>query len=285
MKSLVKFFAFLLCFFGTASEIKSQQYPCTVIDVRGSRYGDSMWLFTVEGTTDGYDNGWDGLKMFGSTLAPQLFAVGSDLRNYQVYTSSNIHGVDIAFRKGEDLQYVFYFKHYEISSGYQQLYLLDKKTMTVVDIYSENSQYSFSCETGDDENRFSILTYLSNSASSEETESTTDTFTEITDSVINNEESVSDPADLSSTVKDKGKNKTKEKNAVRAFSVNGDLVIDNTLSGKAKVTITGVSNGQMLQSYEVSAQSITTIRAGLKKGAYVVNVSSENVDYSITIVV
>ena len=52
----------------------AQDLTGTRIDVQGTRFSDQMWLFSVASCTYGFDNGWDGFKMFGTTLAPQIFA-------------------------------------------------------------------------------------------------------------------------------------------------------------------------------------------------------------------
>jgi hypothetical protein len=282
MKTFYKALAALLIFSACNIDLHAQQYPCTVIDVMGSRYGDSMWLFTVEGTTDGYDNGWDGYKMFGSSLAPQIFAVGSDLNNYQVYTSSNIHGVNISFRKGEDSQYTLYFKHYDLSLGYQQLYLLDKKTMAVTDIYNDGTQYSFTSEVGDTEDRFVMLTYL-------ETKDDTDNGTgdgtspnDGTDTDDNSDGTVDEEDDEVSNPekknpKGKGHNKKPDHpkfKSFRVFAVDGNIVLDNPFNSKAKVVVVDARSGRTIRKDLIPAGKISTIRTNLKKGAYIVNVSA-----------
>ena len=50
--------------------VAAQSRTCTVIDVTDGYYTDRVWVFSVAGTTDGFDNGWDGYK-FLSTSAPQ----------------------------------------------------------------------------------------------------------------------------------------------------------------------------------------------------------------------
>jgi hypothetical protein len=287
MKTSLKIMFILVLISGVITDLKSQQYPCTVIDVRGSRYGDSMWLFTVAGTTDGFDNGWDGFKMFGSSLAPQIFAVGSDLKNYQVYTSSNIHGANISFRKGEDSQYTLYFKHYDLSLGYQQLYLLDKKNMVITDIYAVGSQYSFSCESGDAEERFRVLAYLESNGSSEGS-GQSDTTTEeggivnndgsgVEDSndnysSDNNEESVPDGSSSGSKDK-KGKPEKAKDKSFRVFAVEGNVVVDNLAELNAEVVIIDARTGVVIKRDFVAGKKITILNTNLKKGAYIVNIS------------
>lgn len=296
MKTFNKALTALMIFSACSFDLNAQQYPCTVIDVMGSRYGDSMWLFTVEGTTDGYDNGWDGYKMFGSTLAPQMFAVGSDLNNYQVYTSSNIHGVNISFRKGEDSQYTLNFKHYDMNLGYQQLYLLDKKTMAVTDIYADGTQYVFTSETGDPEDRFSVLTYIETSSTADggttDGTGTADNSEGTTDgagTVDNSDGTVAEEDEVDSTPDTKVKDNKNKKDRtgsqnIKVFAVNGDIVVDNKDNSEAEVLIVDSGTGRVVLKNVIAAEKISTIKANLKKGMYIVNVSTDSSETSTTIV-
>ena len=72
------------------SQVSAQNLVATRIDVKGSIYSDKMWIFTVATCTRNYDNGWDGFKMFGSPITPQLYALEPD-GNYQIDVIPNIN--------------------------------------------------------------------------------------------------------------------------------------------------------------------------------------------------
>ncbi|MEI6817957.1 MAG: hypothetical protein WCL14_15220, partial [Bacteroidota bacterium] len=50
----------------------------TTIDIKGSRFADRMWIITNPSCTHGFDNGWDGRKLSGTVLTPQLYASEPD---------------------------------------------------------------------------------------------------------------------------------------------------------------------------------------------------------------
>ena len=273
LKSAVAFLIVVLCMQTTIA----QEYPCTIIDVKGSRYGDSMWLFTVEGTTDGYDNGWDGLKMFGSTLAPQMWALSSCDRKLQVYTSSNVNGVEIGFRPGEDTNYTFTFRHHYLSNGYQELYLFDKVAMKTIDIYAERSTYSFTCNPGDLEQRFTIIA-LTESVQEDQNDETVEDVTEVVQvPVIEPVDNTDNSTDVGKGNNGKGNsnNKGNNKKELKAFVADSHLIVDNPYDKKGKVKVYNARNGRMVKQYNVDANSITTIPVDEPSGTYVINVEVE----------
>jgi hypothetical protein len=130
----------------------------TLIEVDGPHYSDRMWLFSQTGCTHNFDNGWDGRKMFGSALAPQIFAVEPD-GNYQVDAVDDINNTLIAFQPGEDTEYTLSFTHQNVAGKYARIYMLDLKDGKIIDITQSGSKYSFIADTTTTyTNRFLIIT-------------------------------------------------------------------------------------------------------------------------------
>ncbi len=130
----------------------------TRIDVNGSRFSDKMWVFTNPNCSHGFDNGWDGSKFLGSSLAPQIYAMETD-GDYQVNSVDNINNTNIGFLAGEDATYTLKFTHENSSSKYSNLYLVDLQENTTTDITQSGTTYSFSApKTAQPVNRFKIIT-------------------------------------------------------------------------------------------------------------------------------
>ncbi|MDR3652979.1 MAG: hypothetical protein P4L34_08420 [Paludibacter sp.] len=130
----------------------------TLIEVVGSRTSDRMWLFSNPACTRNFDNGWDGTKLFGTVLSPQIFAEEND-GNYQIDAVDDINDTKIGFQAGEDINYTFTFTHQNLASKYAGVYLVDSVENKIVDITESGSTYSFVAEsTPTTVNRFKIVT-------------------------------------------------------------------------------------------------------------------------------
>ena len=130
---------------------------CTRIDVKGSNYADRMWIFTTPACTRGFDNGWDGRKLFGSCLAPQIYAMEED-GNYQVNAVDDINNTILGFKPGVDTVYTLTFTHQNKDSRYQKLYLMDLTENKTIEITNTGSQYTFNSGLGvAAESRFKII--------------------------------------------------------------------------------------------------------------------------------
>ncbi|MDP4238207.1 MAG: G8 domain-containing protein [Bacteroidota bacterium] len=130
----------------------------TLIEVKGTNFSDRMWIFSQPGCTHHFDNGWDGAKLMGSALTPQLYAVESD-GNYQVDAVDDMNNTKLGFQAGEDVEYTMTFTHQNIKSKYAGVYLMDNVENKTVDITESGSTYSFLAEsTFKAVNRFNIIT-------------------------------------------------------------------------------------------------------------------------------
>lgn len=117
-------------------------------------YSDMLYLLEHLDFEEGFENGWDGHKLFGESVAPQLYAVTPD-GNMAVNCVPTYEGVVLGFKAGEqDKNYTFRFEYDDES---QPLYLLDISTNTCTQIMNEN-HYSFITSDNEAHNRF-VLTY------------------------------------------------------------------------------------------------------------------------------
>jgi hypothetical protein len=116
-----------------------------------SGYRDHAVLLAREDFTDGYDAAWDGRKVFGTSAAPQMYAMSTD-GEMAVNCSPELDGTVLCFQKGnEDSQYTFMFTY----NGEEILYLNDVKDQTSTLISNENT-YRFTSAESDNEARFVI---------------------------------------------------------------------------------------------------------------------------------
>ncbi len=138
--------------------ISSTDLVSTMIDLTGQHYSDRMWIFTEPSCTRNFDNGWDGRKILGSSLAPQIFAIEPD-GDYQVNSVSDMHNTDIAFQAGDEVEYTLKFTHENIQQQYAGVYLLDLIENKTVDVTQSGSTYTFATAQSDaPAKRFKILT-------------------------------------------------------------------------------------------------------------------------------
>jgi len=141
----------------------------TAIDVYSEHYNDRLWIFTDSLCTSGFDNGWDGLKMQGSTYAPQIYAAGADGSNYQIAGVSTMNNTDIGLVAGIDQSYTLKFTHQNAADRYQKIYLYDKSLKVMTDVTESGSSYAFDLnQSENNKTRFKILT-LKNAVSDEST--------------------------------------------------------------------------------------------------------------------
>ena len=124
-----------------------------------SGYGDLLYMWERSDFSEAFENGWDGHKLFGESVAPQLFALSPD-GDLAINCIPTFEGVQMGFKAGEqDNSYTFTF---EYSDEAQPLYLLDIQTNIYTQITSATS-YSFTTTDTEVHNRF-VLTYNAPSA-------------------------------------------------------------------------------------------------------------------------
>ncbi|ADQ81092.1 hypothetical protein Palpr_2963 [Paludibacter propionicigenes WB4] len=201
----------------------------TIIDVVGTTGGDRMWLFTDASCSHKFDNGWDGRKMLGSALVPQLYASEAD-GDYQVNSVNDMNNTELAFQAGTDTNYKLRFTHNNVGTVYDKLYLLDKVTGTTTDITASGTEYFFTAGSGSPSvNRFKII-------------STTSAVTGLPDVTT-------DPV-------------------VTVFSSKNTIFVQNNTSDKGDLMLYDIA-GRFIEKLPFSASAITTMPTSLLPGVYV----------------
>ena len=237
------------------AQVSAQDLIGTRIDVQGTRFSDQMWLFSVASCTYNFDNGWDGYKMFGTTMTPQLFAMEPD-GYYQVASIPDVNNTYLGFSAGVDSAYTFTFTHQNLSNRYQMLYLIDSVSNKVVDIYATGTKYSFTAQpTLAPIRRFKIVT--------------------------------SKPIDLNQagsllTNVDHLKSRS---NNLRIYYAEKNIYIENTAHQIGKMTLFNAQTGRKFKTVDFNADGTTIIPAEVPGGIYVVNgkTLSENISEKIVI--
>jgi len=135
----------------------------TVVDVEGENAADRMWLMSNEGFTRGFDNGFDGIKLKGSALNPQLYAVEKD-GEYQVNSVDDLNNTTLAFQAGQDTEYKIKFTHNDNTAlKYNKILLHDLIENRIVDITSSGTEYTFNATSASSSVlRFKIITQTNN---------------------------------------------------------------------------------------------------------------------------
>jgi len=130
----------------------------TKIDIQGSRFADRMWIFSDSSCTPFFDNGWDGYKLKGSFLTPQLYSMGID-GDYQVNAVADMNNTQLGFQAGEDSEYTLTFTNENLLTLYSAVFLVDFVANKTIDITTSGTTYSFVSEpTPTTVKRFKIFT-------------------------------------------------------------------------------------------------------------------------------
>jgi len=215
----------------------ASQESWTIIDVKGSRFSDRMWIFTEAGCTHSFDNGWDGEKMIGSGLAPQLYAMEAD-GDYQVNSVDDINNSYLGFQAGEDSLYTLTFTHQNPGLKYGNIYLQDSVSQQTVDITQSGSTYSFrALPTDTIIKRFKIIT-------------TPDISTGVTAPVVNSSQ-------------------------LKIFSSNHTVYIDNPSDEKGFLYLYDMT-GRLIQKHPFTANSVSTILLNVTPGTYLAKGITKN---------
>ena len=129
--------------------------PLLTMDVIGENSSDRVYLITVEGTTKGYDPGWDGIKSLSTDMA-QIFALDADNRRMQVNTDNDLNDTYIGFRTGGESMYSLRFKfNNEMQGVYESLFVNDLATGVTQQI-TDGTTLNFAAAAGTAEKRFKI---------------------------------------------------------------------------------------------------------------------------------
>lgn len=121
--------------------------------VGGNRYDDRLILLEREDFTNGFDDGWDGDKWSGNSVAPALWTLRNDNTHEAVSAIPDFEGTIIGFQAGEDDEYTFRFDY---SGEADAIYLLDTETKVYTRVLTGNT-YTFTTADNAEHQRF-VLT-------------------------------------------------------------------------------------------------------------------------------
>jgi len=125
------------------------------IELNSASTKDKLWMFSQEGTSDSFDNGWDGHKFFGVPTA-YIYAPTLD-GNMQVSTTNNLIGSYIGFVANADTEYTLKVKKTNLDNSYSNLFLVDLVTNNFIPLDKDEVTYQFtSSNKGTGMNRFQI---------------------------------------------------------------------------------------------------------------------------------
>jgi len=204
--------------------------PCTRMDVKGSRFSDRMWIFTVPACSHAFDNGYDGEKVMGSSVAPQLFAMEED-GDYQVNAVDDLNNTYLGFQPGADSLYTLTFTHQNYEVQPLRIYLVDSLTGTTTNITLSGSTYTFQSLPGSPLlKRFKLIT------------------SSILDTNLSDANNT-DPR-------------------VLVFSSQNAVSVDNTSEEAGTLTLYDVT-GRFVKQYSFQDHAITTFHPALSPGVYV----------------
>lgn len=99
------------------------------ISVIGKRYSDYLYLLSHEEATEGFDNGWDGEKIYSDNHNVPVIYVENAAGDWQISTQPVLAGTQFGFYRGEDEVYTICFDYV----GDKTLYFYD----AVADTYTE----------------------------------------------------------------------------------------------------------------------------------------------------
>ncbi|MBP6610801.1 MAG: hypothetical protein KA206_06875 [Paludibacter sp.] len=240
--------AAILFFAVSFAKAQTPVHCCTVIEVTDGYYTDKVWMITEPGTTDGFDNGWDGYKFINTTAGiPQIFDKTVD-GDFQVSSFPSIENKNIGFLAGKATDYTFKFIHYDITYFYKGLFLVDLLTGDTIDVYANLSTYKFKASKTDVATRFKFVTKKSEKP------------VVVVPPVVTPSESTS-------------KNYT-IKNKVKVFSSRRMLKVENPYKIEMTVKVVDARTGKLLGTYIVNSKSTVSIGDEEYSGPVIVETSA-----------
>ena len=110
------------------------------VELNSASTVDKLWLFSVPGTSPGFDNGWDGRKYFGTPTA--FIYVPTIAGNMQVSTTDDIIGSTIAFLSANDETFTISVTKSNFDN-FEELYLIDLENNVAIKLEDETTHYHF----------------------------------------------------------------------------------------------------------------------------------------------
>ncbi len=113
------------------------------IVLRSKSTFDKVMLVSEQGTSENFDNGWDGYKFFGTPTAFIYTETGDG--PMQINTSESLHNKVITFYANKDKDYTLHLIKHHLSA-YKDLALLDLENRTTVPLVADTTVYRFSAK-------------------------------------------------------------------------------------------------------------------------------------------
>ena len=133
--------------------------PLLTMDVIGENSSDRVYLITADGTTKGYDAGWDGYKTLNTDNVVQLYALDINNKRLQVSTDCDLNDTYIGFRTGGESTYSLKIKfNTEMQGAYETLFVNDMATGITQQI-TDGTIFNFAAAAGTAEKRFKISAF------------------------------------------------------------------------------------------------------------------------------
>jgi len=261
----------------------SQDLIGTRIDVMGSRFSDQLWFFSVSSCTRGFDNGWDGFKMTGNILTPQLFAMEADA-NFQVDAIPDLNNTYIGFKSGEDTVYTFTFNHENLSVGYTQLYLVDSVANKTIDVYQTGTTYTFTAPfTANAVRRFKLTTSIPPVIIPPVVVPPVVTPPVVTPPVVT-PPVVTPPIATPPIVAPPTSSKDQSKK-LKIYSSNKNIYIENPGKQKGKMKLCHAITGKVLKTVDFSSEGTSIINVNVPTGTYIINGSTQSEDVTVLVII
>ena len=136
-------------------EVTTTEPGAVQMVLESSKGSDVVWLIEAEGTTDGYDRGWDGRKLL--TGAPASLYVQTADGQMQVNTTASLTQQQVTVEGSDSEQYTLTIHKHNLPQ-YEHLKLVDYTARQLVDLSEDVTSYTYSMRnTGMDSNRFMLM--------------------------------------------------------------------------------------------------------------------------------
>lgn len=226
----------------------------TIIDINGQRFGDKVWLFTEPTCTKAFDNGYDGRKIKGSALTPQLYAIEAD-GNYQVNAVNDINNTLLGFTPGVDTEYTMKFTHNNSALVYPQgIYLLDLVKDKAVDITTSGSTYTFTTEASSNVNGMKAPSATTEAPRFK---------------IVTAPEVVTGNSNIPSSI--------------NVFATGSKLIVDNKTSLQGELMLFDASGRNLLSKTVESG--LSTIQVNVPSGVYIARLTTKDLTVKSTIII
>lgn len=136
-------------------EVTTTEPGAVQMVLESSKGSDVVWLIEAEGTTDGYDRGWDGRKLL--TNAPASLYVQTVDGQMQVNTTADLTQQQVTVEGSDSELYTLTIRKKNLPQ-YEHLKLVDYTTRQLVDLREDVTSYTYTMRhTGVDSNRFKLV--------------------------------------------------------------------------------------------------------------------------------